>query len=185
MLANLAARADDQEFVRRRMRLASADFRARASRNTRPIPLPRGSGRKASNESSPSRRDSKAGFPATTNCSLGNAVLNALSMGVAITASPNGLGRRIRVAEAGGKAVSSENEPAQSIPGCRLLFQDLANLGGQGRNHFAGFAHDAIGGVTEDGGVGILVDRDDDLGGTHSRQVLDGPADSHGKIKLR
>ena len=103
MLASLAAKADDHEFGRRKMRRAATDFSARASGNTRPIPLPRGRGRKASNESRPSRRDSKAGFPATTNRSLGNAVLKALSMGVAITASPKGLGRRIRVASAGGK----------------------------------------------------------------------------------
>ena len=101
--ANLAAKAEDQEFGRRMMRRAAADFNARASDNTRPIPISRGSGRKASNESSPSRRDSKAGFPATTNRSLGNSVRKALSKGVVITASPRGLGRRIRVAESGGK----------------------------------------------------------------------------------
>ena len=46
-------------------------------------------------------------------------------------------------------------------------------------------AHDSEAGVAEDGGVGILVDGHDGLGGRTSRHVLAGPRDSHRHVQGR
>src|ERR1700761_1928049 len=46
-------------------------------------------------------------------------------------------------------------------------------------------AHDAVVGDLEDRGLGVLVDRDDRLGGLHAGPVLDGAGDPDGGVELR
>ena len=46
-------------------------------------------------------------------------------------------------------------------------------------------AHDAVVGELEDRRLGILVDRDDRLGGLHAGPVLDGPGDARRDVQLR
>ena len=46
-------------------------------------------------------------------------------------------------------------------------------------------ADDAVVDEVEDGGFGVLVDRDDGLGGLHAGPVLDGAGDAVGDVQLR
>ena len=45
-------------------------------------------------------------------------------------------------------------------------------------------ADDAVGGNAEDGRIGVLVDRDDDVGRLHAGQVLDGAGDAARDVEL-
>ncbi len=70
-----------------------------------------------------------------------------------------------------------------SRPGVRPL-QLFPQLLRQGRQDLEQVADDAVGGGVEDGGGGVLVDGDDDVGAGHACHVLHGAGDAAGDVEL-
>src|SRR5450756_68414 len=80
-------------------------------------------------------------------------------------------------------ACSSLTEPRRRATGSDLLLlaDVLDELGDDGEQ----VADDAEVGDLEDRGLGVLVDRDDRLGGLHACPVLDGAGDADRDVQLR